>query len=497
MPLGRSTLSLIQNGFSGSSASRTQVPHKIGYPDGWKTGETHEWYQSQPSTTFKYLQYRKERESPFYAEYIVAELDNDTVCRFDRRGDLNTRANAFTVEGITAEDTAHVIDKKKGIDLKDDPDYKVITDKSDLLLRVHFPKGQDLLTILGICHSIQNDTDARAFNLTKFNCYFLSWMIITATARRTMDWALLGEEAHRWEDLVKTTIEGLSVVSDPDACFETPTRSTLGLRRKGDKHIRPNADAIRFIGSSYLISTLRQALINTRTDIQKSLGEQIFGSTVEPAIRRISKIASTEAAQKAARSHAGQAARDIAMKQFIELAWRTILSENGGQLWENQCKVTENSVWWAADAAADADMDTEMQAGSMKEEKGAQAWELAWDKAWEVGWNSNLLKGKERSTSTNDGSLKLDISSHAKKAWRKAWIEAYQANNQYIPLVVDGIATYVNKSLPKSSSEVLRIDMRVRHTSLTYCITLANRHIPIVGSIQVSCSAPISRVRND
>ncbi|KAF8594933.1 hypothetical protein BDV93DRAFT_458039, partial [Ceratobasidium sp. AG-I] len=147
------------NTISGSSASRTQTPHKIGYPDGWQTGKTQEWYESQPSKTFKYIQYRKEREAPFYHEFIVVELDNDTVCRFDRRGD-------------------GILDL-----LKDGPDYKAMNEKSDLLLRIHFPKGEDLLTVLAICYCVQKDEDARAYTLTKYNCYFLSWTIITATAR--------------------------------------------------------------------------------------------------------------------------------------------------------------------------------------------------------------------------------------------------------------------------------------------------------------------------
>ncbi|KAG8794396.1 hypothetical protein FRC12_024723 [Ceratobasidium sp. 428] len=54
------------------------APHKISYPEGWRIGETEEWYKSQPTTKFTHLQYRKERDSPFYHEFILLELDNDT-----------------------------------------------------------------------------------------------------------------------------------------------------------------------------------------------------------------------------------------------------------------------------------------------------------------------------------------------------------------------------------------------------------------------------------
>ncbi|KAG9105090.1 hypothetical protein FRC07_009641, partial [Ceratobasidium sp. 392] len=77
----------------------------------------------------------KERAGPFFHEFIVVELDNNTVCRFDRRDDPRTRANTFTVDGITAEDTAHVIQKHE-------VHYANIDKTSDLLLRIHIPQGE-------------------------------------------------------------------------------------------------------------------------------------------------------------------------------------------------------------------------------------------------------------------------------------------------------------------------------------------------------------------
>lgn len=437
------------NKLSGSSSNtRLQKPHKIGYPNGWKTGPTQEWYDSQPSKRFTHLQYRKEREAPFYHEFIVAELENKTVCRFDRRGDVQTRANAFTLDGITAEDTAHVISP-----IEDH--YADINNKSDQLLRIHFPKGQDLLTILAICYGVQKDDAASAYTLTKYNCYFLSWTIITATARRTVDWALLGKETSRWEDLVETTIKGLSSDSTPMSRLKAGVRTALTLARKSDA---ANADTIPFIGSSYLISTLRQALVNTRQDIQKSLGDLILRTRVEPAIRTISKISSQTAAQEAARSHAGQAARDAAMEAVIESMWRNILSsENGGQLWEDQCKTAESCVWQAANAAASADAEPEPETPG-EEDTGPKNWERAWDAAWAESWNSESSNEGARSNSTSDDSARDDISNRAKSAWRQAWIDAREANEQYVDLVSNGVAEYVNKNLPESMPEVLKID---------------------------------------
>jgi hypothetical protein len=239
-------------------------------------------------------------------------------------------------------------------------------------------------------------------------------------------------------------------------------RAAISIARKNDT---TETDFVPFIGSSYLISTLRQALVNTRQDIQKSLGDLILRTRVDQAIRTISKSSSQTAAQEAARSYAGQAARDAAMEAVIESMWRNILSsENGGQLWEDQCKATESSVWQAANAAVSADAEPEPETQG-EEDTGPKNWERAWDAAWKEGWDSDALDGRARSNSRGDDSSKEDISSRAKAAWRKAWVDARTANEQYVELVSDGVAEYVNKNLPESMPEVLKIDTSVSLSS--------------------------------
>ncbi|KAG8742477.1 hypothetical protein FRC10_001373 [Ceratobasidium sp. 414] len=437
------------NKLSGSVMNnRIQDPHMIGYPKGWRKGDTESWYKSQPTTKFTHLQYRKEREGPFYHEYIVIELDNDTVCRFDRRGDVATRAGAFTFEGMTAEDTAHVIQKHE-------THYAAINDNSDMVLRIHFPNGQDLLAILGICYGVQKDDETRAYTLTRYNCYFLSWTIITATARRTVDWAQLGKDTNKWEELVRTTIEGLSTESPSlRSRIKDGARTVFGLGRKNDSGPSSGLDAIPFVGATYLINTLRKALFNTRSNIQQSLGQLIFQTTVEDSMRQISDESAKKAGSEAARNHAGQAARDAAMEAIIETMWRTILnSENGAQLWEDQCKFTEEAVWKAASAAAEADEKDEDEA----EQDGPEKWEEAWDIAWLDSWDK-MSKGRGRSDDSVSDSDREGVSMRAKEAWKDAWDDACEANEKYVPLLSDGVAKYVTKNLD-SLPQDLKIDM--------------------------------------
>ncbi|KAG8794398.1 hypothetical protein FRC12_024725 [Ceratobasidium sp. 428] len=420
--------------------NRIQDPHKIGYPKGWRTGDTEKWYKDQPTKKFTHLQYRKERDAPFYHEYIVLELDNNTVCRFDRRGDVATRAGAFTFEGMTAEDTAHVIQKKE-------EHYANIEAKSDMLLRIHFPDGQDLLTVLAVCYGVQKDDHTRAYTLTRYNCYFLSWIIITATARRTVDWALLSKDTNKWEELVRTTIEGLNTKqSSIGDRVKEKARALFG--QNDDTRRSSGLDSLPFVGATYLISTLRKALFSTRSTMQQSLGQLILQKTVEPAMRQISYESAEHAAGEAARNHASQAARDAAMEAVIETMWRKILaSENGGQLWEDLCKAAEAAVLKAAAAAADADEESDEQPVP---ENGSMKWEIAWDKAWSDSW-------KKPSADVEDGVKQ--ISMRAKEAWFTAWEEACNANEEYVPLVSEGVAEFVIKNLPDSLPEVLKIDM--------------------------------------
>ncbi|KAL5637655.1 hypothetical protein ACGC1H_002059 [Rhizoctonia solani] len=457
------------NQLSGLSRNgRTQAPHIINFTaegNGWRKGKTEEWYKQQPSTKFKYLEYRKEKESPFYHEYIVVHLENETVCRFDRRGDVNSRANVLVGDPIPSEDSAHVIAKN------DTEFYPMIERDSDLLLRMHFPKGQDILTILGICCGIQSTKATKDYSLTRYNCYFFSWMIITATARFTVDWAALAQENQLWETLVASVMKGLDqdpAGSGPLAIPKAAITATLGMKGKTDLLI-PS----QFVGSVYLCNTLRNALVQTRGQIRKSLAELILHSTVDRAMHEVSETSAQKAGSQAARSHAAQAASDAAMEAVIETMWREIISNNeGGKLWETKCELAKACVEAASSAAADVVgqrilvTPPETSAIAMAPESGSAPptpaadgaeipappakWETAWAAAWEKRWTESHTK------SSDEDASKSSISDRAKAAWIKAWDDACKANERYVPLISCGVAEYVTKNLPEALPEVLQ-----------------------------------------
>ncbi|KAG8742481.1 hypothetical protein FRC10_001377 [Ceratobasidium sp. 414] len=425
---------------------RIQRPHKIGYPKGWRKGDTEAWYKSQPTTKFTHLQYRKEREGPFYPEYIVVELDNNTVCRFDRRGDIPTRFGASIIEAVTAEDTAHVIQKHEKY-------YRTINDNSDMVLRIHFPNGQDLLTILGICYGVQEDDETRVFTLTRYNCYFFSWIIITAITRRTVDWALLGKDTNRWEELVRTTIEG----SNPPALSNrAPSNPSSPLRRnhRSDTKSSSDLDPISSLSATYIINILHQALPSFRYSIQKSLEQLLLRTTIEPSMREISQDLAGKVAAKARRNYASRVALDAAMGAVVESMWATVLyTDNGREVWRSRCLKTEEAVQSAASAAANAD-----ERGGSAAKIGPEKWEQAWDAAWsEKG--DKIPNGRGRFNYSSVASDRKNVCMRAKEAWRSAWDDACEASKQYVRLLSDGITAYVAGNLPDSLPEGLRIDM--------------------------------------
>ncbi|KAG8698627.1 hypothetical protein FRC09_007125 [Ceratobasidium sp. 395] len=422
------------------------APHKVGYPNGWRTGDTEEWYKSQPTTKFTHLQYRKERVSPFYHEFIILELDNDTVCRFDRRGDVRTRTGAFNFKIRVAEDTAQVIHKHEA-------HYADIEKNSDLLLRVNFPNGQDLLTVLAICYNAQKDYKAQAFTLTRYNCYFLCWVIIVTIARRTVDWAVLSKDTSDWEELVRTTIEssntkqlgtGNGVKRD---VLVGRGRDVTTVRVPELIHSLPPAS------TAYLTGTLRQALFSTRPIVQQSLDQLVLHTTVESAMRRASLEVAKKSTEAAARNYASQVARDAAMGAVIESVWgKRLVSGEMGQLWEDTCTATEVAVWKAAASAADADEKDDDQMPKNRPMK----WESAWDKAWSDSWKEPLAD--QNLKDLKDSSIG-QASMQAKEAWFTAWDEACKANEEYVSLFSDAVVDYVLRNLPDSSPEALKIDM--------------------------------------
>ncbi|KAG9122564.1 hypothetical protein FRC07_001008 [Ceratobasidium sp. 392] len=411
----------------GSSGGRSQVPyeHAIDFTNGWSHEDcpTRRWYMAQPSTKFSCLQYRKDiRPSYFYHEFIVAELDNGTFCRFDRRGDPNGRGEAIGQKGIKAEDTVQVLDSE----------FRELEQTSKLLLKVHFPQKQDLITILATCHGIQIDERAGRYMFTRFNCYFFSWTILITTARHMVDWGIIVREPKLWDELVT------SCITQSTSSCDKPKVDAGSILDRVLKTNEPAEDMPPFVGAAYLIETLRKSLNDARPDIGTTLDELVLESAVDKTVRELSSERLRNAAQQAAKKHAYHAARDAGLEAIVETMWQRVFSDpHAGKAWEAASRDTEKKIRDAAEEAANV---------SLGEALEGDGWQDAWNKVW----------GSEDAYGL--------ISSRAKTAWKDAWTNASLRNETYIRRISDGVAKYVMGHLPDSTPDMLKVEKQNQFT---------------------------------
>ncbi|KDN44022.1 hypothetical protein RSAG8_05754, partial [Rhizoctonia solani AG-8 WAC10335] len=400
---------------------------------------------------------RAERESPFYHEYILVDLGNNTICRFDRRGDINNRANVLVGGPIPSEDTAHVIAKN------DKTFYPAIESGSDLLLRMNFPKGQDILTILAICFGIQSTKATQAYSLTRYNCYFFSWMVITATARVTVDWAALAQETSLWEALVASAMRGLdrdqAQVIDAlgpknktnhgfghSKHAEAASSVLWGLRIKRKVRL---TDFSPLVGSTSLNWYLLESLSRQREQLIKALAELILCSTVEKTTYNTCEAIMKQAADSVAGSYAAQVAQEAAIEAMIESIWRSDSNTEGEVSSEENLLLAKECTRRASDAIYNEVTHNPVQSPtSMKPE-------TAWDETWNRGWIQDI-KVKFNTSPADTNLMGTCVSARAKAAWVKAWIGACQANSEPIALISRGVADYVTENLPETLPEVLQ-----------------------------------------
>ncbi|KAF8606240.1 hypothetical protein BDV93DRAFT_604742 [Ceratobasidium sp. AG-I] len=153
----------------------------IRFPFGWESriGPIFGWYEWQSCTKFISIQHRKEREFPFYHEFLCVMLTDGKCCRFERFGDPDARADAITKGGSMAYDTAEILPS----------DHLALLNKtSDVLEQVTFPCELDLLDVLEICYNLQRDERTRAYTLQRYNCYFFCWCILLILTRKVALW---------------------------------------------------------------------------------------------------------------------------------------------------------------------------------------------------------------------------------------------------------------------------------------------------------------------
>ncbi|KAF8606217.1 hypothetical protein BDV93DRAFT_521060 [Ceratobasidium sp. AG-I] len=153
----------------------------IRFPLGWdsRAGPVFAWYEHLSCTKFTSVQHRKEREFPFYHEFLCVKLTNGNLCRFERFGDPDARTEALTEQGSLAHDLAEILPTEH---------LAVLDEISDVLEEVSFPCELDLMDVLEICYNIQRDKQTRTYTLQRYNCYFFCWCVLLLLVRKVTPW---------------------------------------------------------------------------------------------------------------------------------------------------------------------------------------------------------------------------------------------------------------------------------------------------------------------
>ncbi|KAF8755050.1 hypothetical protein RHS01_05624 [Rhizoctonia solani] len=255
------------------------------------------WYIHQGrNTRFTLLEYRKYKRGQVRHEFIVIWLNSTTLCRFDRRASDGRRGHILREEGTLAEDSAHVLSSFE-------TEYKELLEQTEVLLSIKLPNGEDLGAILAVCEGIQTHGKASAYSLISYNCYFFSWMIVVAVARRTHDWETATLSKEGWDDILRIS---LTQVFPPPGLESKPTKPrTIGKRlssifTRSTKRTQNNIKSFTTTSNierfqSELLSQYSASYDNIQTILQKTLAafsiaeRRATKDTVDYAVRKLTQ----------------------------------------------------------------------------------------------------------------------------------------------------------------------------------------------------------------
>lgn len=160
-------------------------PVRIQFTKKWREGNSlFDWYNRRAGGYIHKLQLRRERESPFFHEYIVLSTRGGGYFRIDRRQrpDEAIPLDCIYAEGVEAHDTIEEITSF------DDALYCT----SDCLAEIEFQVDVDLALILKICQAIHEHPAAKVYTLQRYNCYFFAQTILMCVARSAFTWYIGG-----------------------------------------------------------------------------------------------------------------------------------------------------------------------------------------------------------------------------------------------------------------------------------------------------------------
>ncbi|KAG9084528.1 hypothetical protein FS749_005148 [Ceratobasidium sp. UAMH 11750] len=206
----RSSSSLLERSSRWSPRTKRKGRLLINFESGWRNTSCNveKWYQDQlknskrqqSTTHFVTIEHRRTLEAPFFHEFLLIPLADGSFYRIERTG-IGSDIDAISSSGCVACD---MIEWFPG-----DEYQQFITDKpSEEVHKLRFPTEFDILDVLAICYSIQQNKYARRYTLQRYNCYFFCSTILSVMARRIADWpSILASDL--WDTLRQRTLNRL------------------------------------------------------------------------------------------------------------------------------------------------------------------------------------------------------------------------------------------------------------------------------------------------
>ncbi|KAG9123936.1 hypothetical protein FRC07_013434 [Ceratobasidium sp. 392] len=173
-----------------SSSSTREGLLVMRFRQGWRHDSciVERWYQAQversqqhrSATHFTVVQHRSTLNAPFFHEFLLIPLADGSFYRLERTG-VGSGVDALRTAGCKSCDLIEWFPTNK---------YETfVRDKpSRLVAEVRFPAEFDILDVLAVCYSIQNNERASRYTLQCFNCYFFCCAVLSILARRVAGW---------------------------------------------------------------------------------------------------------------------------------------------------------------------------------------------------------------------------------------------------------------------------------------------------------------------
>ncbi|KAG8777845.1 hypothetical protein FRC12_000179 [Ceratobasidium sp. 428] len=170
-------MSNVISSFNSFSKSNKPEPKPLKFEGGWNAGPVFEWYNgltSPQAKSIQLIQIRKDGSGPVPHRFIVLQMCNKDIHRFDRRPDhVNLdRVDLVFNQAVTSEDS-----------YTPNIDYAEEERISEREIELTLGGQVDLMTVISICYAISLDDFAQKYTFLRHNCFFFSWTILTIVSR--------------------------------------------------------------------------------------------------------------------------------------------------------------------------------------------------------------------------------------------------------------------------------------------------------------------------